>query len=102
MFSKIMVLLERAKTREVAPPPEATTGTETPTAASVARLQPSEIPPGHPNPFTQILPTDDEDSYDADDAADETMAGEGAAVRELAKAEKLLESFITSEGGSCG
>ena len=30
------------------------------------------------------------------------MTGEGAAVRELAKAEKLLESFKTTEGGSCG
>ena len=112
MFSKIQALLERAKTREVAPPPVATAGTATPVAAvgtaaapaaassaAIALLQPSEIQPGQPNPFTQVLPADDEDS---EDDPDETMAGAGAAERELAKAEKLLESFKTTEGGSCG
>ena len=104
MFSKFMALLERAKTREVAPPPAATPSLTimpvTP-AAAVAMLQPAEIPLGHPNPFTQILPEDDEDDEDEDDA-DAIMTGEGAAARELEKAEKLLEDIKAKETGSCG
>ena len=70
-------------------------------AESLALLQPSQIPPGQPNPFTQVLPVDDEDE-DSEEDDDATMTGEGAAARELAKAEKLLEGFKTAEVGSCG
>ena len=104
MFGKIMALLERAKTREEAVDPPVITSPAAPAAASAVSLnllQPSEIPPGQPNPFTQVLPVDDEDE-DSEEDDDATMTGEGAAKRELAKAEKLVEGFKTAEVGSCG
>ena len=107
MFGKIMALLERAKTREAAPPPEVPAAAPAPAApvavatTHTAFLGSSQIPSGQPNPFTQVLPVDDEDESD-EDATDSPMTGDGAAARELAKAEKLLESIKATEVGSCG
>ena len=110
LFNKVVCLLERAKSREEAieiPPTAidvvaapAATPTAATSSAAVNLLQPSQIAPGQPNPFTQILPEDDED--ESEDDQDAVMTGEGAASRELGKAQKLLDSFKAADVGSCG